>query len=66
VKALRTSDENLKILTIKALKRFGGADMIPALKVEAETDPDATEGYAIRKWAAEAISAIQRRALAPN
>ena len=64
--ALNTQDENLKIPTIKALERFGGGEMIPTLKVVAETDTDPSEGYAIRKWAAEAIAAIQKRAQAPN
>jgi hypothetical protein len=35
--------------------------MIPALKIVAETDPDPSEHHAIRKWAAEAIAAIQQR-----
>jgi len=60
--ALRDSNEDVKIPTVKALERFGGADMIPALRVVAETDPDPAEHYAIRKWAAEAIEAIQKRA----
>jgi hypothetical protein len=45
-----------------SLGQFGGEDMIPALRVVAETDPDPAENYAIRKWAAEAIVAIQQRA----
>ncbi len=64
--ALNTPNENLKIPTVKALERFGRGDMIPALKVVAETDPDPSEGYAIRKWATEAIAAIQKREQAPN
>jgi len=62
LKGLSDPDADVKIPTVKALERFGGADMIPALKVVAETDPDPSEGYAIRKWAAEAIAAIQKRA----
>jgi HEAT repeats len=60
--ALRDPDETVKIPTVKALGQFGGEDMIPALRVVAETDPDPAENYAIRKWAAEAIAAIQQRA----
>jgi hypothetical protein len=64
--ALRDPDEDVKIPTVKVLERFGGADMPPALRVVAETDPDPSEHYAIREWAAEAIAAIQKRAQAPN
>ena len=64
--ALRDPDEGLKIPTVEALKLFGEADMIPALRVVAETDPDPSEHYAIRKWAAEAIATIQSRAQGPN
>jgi hypothetical protein len=59
--ALRDSNAEIKIPTIKALEQFGGKDMIPALSVVAEKDPDPTENYAIQKWAAEAIAAIQKR-----
>ncbi len=62
LKALRDPADQVKIPTLKALERFGEDDMIPALKVVAETDPDPSEEYAIRKWAAEAIAAIQKRA----
>jgi len=58
---LRDPDEAVKIPTLKALERFGAEDMIPALRNVAEADPDPSEGYAIRKWAAEAIAAIQKR-----
>ena len=60
--ALHDPDDVVKIPTVKALGSFGGEDMIPALRNVAETDPDPSEGYAIRKWAAEAIAAIQKRA----
>jgi len=59
--ALQNHDADIKIPTIKALERFGGTDMIPALKVVAETDPDPLEHYAIRRWATEAIAAIHKR-----
>jgi hypothetical protein len=58
---LNDSDEDAKIPTVKALERFGGADLIPALRIVAETDSDSSEHYAIRRWAAEAIAAIQKR-----
>jgi HEAT repeats len=64
--ALRDPDAGMKIDTVKALGSFGGEDMIQALKVVAATDPDPGEGYAIRRWAAEAIEAIQKRAQASN
>jgi HEAT repeats len=60
--ALHDPDDVVKIPTVKALGSFGGEDMIPALRNVVETDPDPSEGYAIRKWAAEAIAAIQKRA----
>jgi hypothetical protein len=59
--ALKDPSEEVKIPTVKALERFGGADMIPALRVVAETDNDPPEHYAIRKWAAEAMTVIQKR-----
>ena len=59
--ALHDSDEDIKIPTVKALERFGEADMIPALRIVAETDSDSSEHYAIRRWAADAIAAIQKR-----
>jgi hypothetical protein len=62
LRALHDPADDVKIPTVKALERFGEDDMIPALKIVAETDPDPSEGYAIRKWAAEAIIAIQKRA----
>jgi hypothetical protein len=63
--ALHDPDDSIKVDTVKALGSFGGEDMIPALKVVAATDPDPGEGYAIRRWAAEAIAAIQERAQSP-
>jgi HEAT repeat protein len=64
--ALHDPEVVVRTDAVEALERFGGEDMIPALKVVAETDPDPSEHYAMRKWAAEAIAAIQERALAPN
>ncbi len=63
-KALRDQEEAVRINTIEALKSFGGEDMIPALKQVAQSDPaaPAANGDSIRKWAAEAIAAIEKRA----
>jgi hypothetical protein len=47
---------------VDALGKFGGADMISALKEVAANDPSPeVEGHSIRKSAAEAIAAIQKR-----
>ncbi len=64
LKALRDPEEADRINTIEALKSFGGEDVIPALKQIAETDPaaPAANGDSIRKRAAEAIAAIEKRA----
>jgi hypothetical protein len=64
LKALHDPEEADRIDTIEALKSFGGEDIIPALKQIAETDPaaPAANGDSIRKWAAEAIAAIEKRA----
>jgi len=61
-KALHDPNEAVRINTIEALGNFGGEDMIPALKQVAETDPaPEVNGYSIRKWAVEAIAAIEKR-----
>jgi hypothetical protein len=63
VAALRDSDEGVRVFTVDALRKFGGQDMIPALKVVAATDPaPEVQGHSIRKAAAKAIVAIQERA----
>lgn len=64
LKALRDPQEADRINTVEAPKRFGGEDMIPALKRIAESDPaaPAPNGDSIRKWAAEAIAEIEKRA----
>jgi hypothetical protein len=59
--ALRDPDASVRAETVDALAKFGEADMIPALRVVAETDPDPTQHYAIREWAAKAIVAIEQR-----
>jgi len=55
---LHDPDEGIRMDTVNALGKFGGEDMIPALRVVAEKDP------AIREWAAEAIVAIQQQTAA--
>jgi hypothetical protein len=52
---LHDPDEGVRIDTVNGLAKFGGEDMIPALRVVAEKDP------AIKEWATEAIVAIQQR-----
>jgi hypothetical protein len=58
---LHDPDSGVRIDTVEALEKFGGAEMIPALKAVAEKDPEPSEGYWIRKRASDAIAAIQRR-----
>jgi HEAT repeats len=60
--ALRDPDSDVRTDAVEALGHYGSEDMIPALKEVAETDPSPDGEYAIRKWAAEAIAAIQKRA----
>ncbi len=64
LKALHDPSEAVRIDTVEALGSFGGEDMIPALKQIVETDPaaPAANGDSIRKWAGEAIAAIEKRA----
>jgi HEAT repeat protein len=65
--ALHDSDEGVRIDIVKGLGEFGTEDMVPALRVLAKTDPTpAVYGYSRRKWAAEAIAQIQKRAHAHN
>jgi hypothetical protein len=62
LKALHDPEEADRINTIEALKSFSGEDMIPALRQVAESDlaPE-VNGHSIRKWAVEAIAAIEKR-----
>jgi HEAT repeat protein len=61
--ALHDPDEGVRIDTVEGLGKFGTEDMIPALKAVADTDPaPEVHGHSIRKWAAEAIAKIQKRA----
>jgi hypothetical protein len=63
--ALHDSDEGVRIDVVEGLGKFGSEDMIPALKAVADTDPALeVHGHSIRKWAAEAIAKIQKRAAA--
>jgi HEAT repeat protein len=60
---LRDPNDGVRMSTVNGLAKFGNADMIPPLKVIAETDPSSEiQGHSIRKWAAKAIADIQRRA----
>lgn len=61
--ALQDPDEAVRAFTVIALGSYGGPDMVTALRKVAETDPSPeVEGSSIRKAAAEAIVAIQKRA----
>ena len=63
LRALRDPSEAVRIDTVQALRDFGDADMISALKQVAERDPSPeVNGYSIRKWASEAITKIEQRA----
>lgn len=54
-------------MTVMSLGQFGGEDMIPALKVVAESDPaPEVHGHSVRKRVVAAIAQIQKRAQAPN
>ncbi|MGC1106863.1 MAG: HEAT repeat domain-containing protein [Candidatus Acidiferrales bacterium] len=67
IRALHDTHEMVRIGTVHALGRFGGTDMIPALQKVAQTDPSPeVQGRSIRKAAASAIAAIQKRAAQPN
>lgn len=61
--ALHDRDDGVRIDIVEGLGKFGTEDMIPALKAVADTDPGPeVHGHSIRKWAAEAIVKIQKRA----
>jgi len=67
VAALHDQDEAVRSHTIGMLAKFGGQDMIPALKQVAETDPSPeVQGHSIRKRAAKAIEAIEKRTGSPQ
>lgn len=61
--ALHDPKEDVRYFTVDALGKFGGQDMIPALKEVATHDPSPeVQGHSIRRSAATAIVAIQKRA----
>jgi hypothetical protein len=63
VNALRDPNVLVKGFVISGLADYGTPDMIPAPRKVVETDPEpAVEGHSVRKWAAEAIASIQKRA----
>jgi HEAT repeat protein len=63
--ALQDPDEAVRAFAVNALGSYGGKDMVTALRKVAETDPSPeVDGSSIRKAAAEAIAAIQKRAVA--
>jgi len=63
--ALQDPDEAVRVFTVHALGKYGAEGMIPALRKVAEADPSPeVDGHSIRKSAAEAIAAIQKRARA--
>jgi HEAT repeat protein len=59
---LQDPDAGVRSLTVDALGKFGGMDMVPALKEVAANDSSPeVDGHSIRKSAAEAIKQIQKR-----
>jgi HEAT repeat protein len=59
---LHDPDEGVRGFTVDALGKFGGMDMIPALKQVAANDPSPeVGGNSIRRSAAEAVAEIQKR-----
>lgn len=62
LKALHDPSEAVRINTIEALRSFGQEDMVPALRQVAQSDPaPGADGDSIRKWAGDAIVAIEKR-----
>jgi hypothetical protein len=59
---LQDPDPGVRSLTVDALGKFGGIDMVPALKEVAANDASPeVDGHSIRQSAAEAIKQIQKR-----
>jgi hypothetical protein len=59
---LQDPDAGVRSLTVDALGKFAGIDMVPALKEVAANDPSPeVDGHSIRQSAAEAIKQIQKR-----
>lgn len=62
-RALRDPDDAVRSTSVRALSKFAGPDMIPALEQVAQSDPSPeVHGHSIRKSALDAINAIQKRA----
>ncbi len=61
--ALHDLEPSVRSDTVNALGKFGGQDMLPALRQVAETDsaPE-VQGHSVRMQAVKAIMAIERRA----
>ena len=60
---LRDPDHGVKGETIRALGKFGGADMIPALRASADADASNDAGSrSIRRRTLQAIAEIEKRA----
>jgi HEAT repeat protein len=63
--ALRDTDEHFRANTVRALGKFGGAEMIPALEQVAKTDKAVDKldhSLLIREYAVKAVAEIQKRA----
>lgn len=62
VTALRDPSDAVRSSTVRALGKFGGPDMIPALLQVAASDPSPEyQGHSIRREAADAIAEIGKR-----
>jgi HEAT repeat protein len=60
--ALHDPSESTRITTVDVLGKFGGEDMVPALREVEESDPSAeVQGLSIRAEATKAIEAIHKR-----
>jgi hypothetical protein len=63
LQSLHDPKESVRSETVRALGKFGGQDMLPALRQVAETDPaPEVQGRSVRTQAAKAILAIEKRA----
>jgi hypothetical protein len=63
LRALRDSNSTVQMFTILAMRDYAGPDMIPSLKsLAAAASRPVEHDASIRKWATEAIAAIQKRA----
>jgi HEAT repeat protein len=63
LRALSDPDEGVRALTVHSIGKFGTQEMIVPLRKVAETDPGPeVQGHSVRKAAADAIAAIEKRA----